>query len=398
MNTPQIQLLPGEFAWKDGPYKGRIHVTPQTLLQRRRRFEADIAPNGGTGAITSGGQTSFTFPQSDLLESLVLDIQATDLTNGGTYTTVAFAGWPNPVPFGLIKKISLSANGGTVNIFSLTGWGLYLYLRERTDVDIFKSNTTDKYCANNQKVLSATNPSSQTRAFNGGALAATTTYSLNLGALMPIAFNKQGDLALLPLQNESIYTLTIEWATTADLVVETSASGTGYTLAGTARLKGNFIKWLPTDVFEYEAQIGAIKSVREQVYPIQVGANAIQLVRDDWYTWIFGEVYNNGAPAVVTDITAVRLSHSNNEILANESYYTHLRQRFFDKHGCWPVDGTIAFDMRRRMGVPDRMDVMDAFNDRQIQNLTLGFDISSGTTLTGTQGVRIITESLTDAK
>lgn len=392
-----VQLLPGEVQLKDG----RIQCTPLSLLMRRRRYEIDLVPTGGSGAIATNGQTVFALPQSDILESLVVNIQLTIATNGGTYTTVTFNQWPNPVPWGIIKNVSLSGNGGAVNIFSLSGWGCQLYSRKRSDMDIFRTGTTDKYSTAAQKLIGSANPTSQTRAFNGGSVAASTTYSFNLTFELPISFNKQGEMALLKLQNNAIFNLTFQWASLSatggnDIVTETSASGTGYTVAGTVRVLAKFFKYLPEDQFEYSAQTSSVKSVIEQIYPIQNGSNAIQLVRNDTYTWIAAEAYNNGAPVDWSNLSNIKLTHSNLEVLAAESAYTHVADRFL-QHGDWPMDGLMEFDMRRRMGVKNHMDVLDAINDRNIQNLTIGFDVASSLSLTGVQGTRVITEALVDA-
>lgn len=397
-----IQLLPGEVQLKDG----RIQCTPLSVLMRRRRFTADIYPVGGTGNIVDGGVTDFPLPQADLLESLIVQIQCTIATNGGTYTAATFNSWPNPVPWGIIKALSLSGNGGSVNVFKLTGWDCAIYARQRTDLDIFASGTTDKFCDDAQKILGSVNPSSQTRAFAAASLAASTTYSFNLTFELPIAYNKQGEMALLKLQNNSVFTLRFEWANliaslgagsgNSDIITQTTVSGTAYTLTGTVRVKGKYFKYLPEDRFEYSGQTNNIKSVLSQIYAIQNGPNSIPLTRTDTYTWFGAELYNAGAPIAWSNISNIRLVHSNNEVLSQETAYTHIADRYL-QHKKWPLNGFIEHDMRRRMGMPDHMDVLDAINDRNIQNLRMEFDISTSLSLSGVQGARVITEALIDA-
>lgn len=400
---PAMQLLPGEVQLKDG----RVQCTPLSLLMRRRRYETVLTSTSGSGAIVDSGTTEFPIPQTDLLESLVVNVQCTITTNGGTYTSASFNQWPNPVPWGIIKRVSLSGNGGAVNLFSLTGWGCALYSRMRSDLDIFSSGTTDKYGSNAQALIGSTNPSSQTRAFNGGAVAASTTYSFNLTFELPIAYNQQGEMALLMLQNNSIFTLKFEWANlisslgaasgSSDIITQTTVSGTAYTLTGTVRVLARMFKYLPVDLFEYSGQTNSVKSVIEQTYPIQNGTNAIQLVRTDTYTWLVAEFYNNGSPVAWSSLSNIQLRHSNLEVLASEDAYTHVASRYLQHGGRWPMDGVIEFDLRRRMGQKNHFDVLDAINDRNIQNLTVQADIDGSLTLTGTKGVRLITEALVDA-
>lgn len=399
---PNLQLYPGEYQIQDGPNKGKIQTNPTSLLMRRNRFTSTIPPIGGTGSITTNGITEWQLPQSDFLESLELQIQGSIATNGGTYTTVTFVKYPNKVPFGLIKRFSIYANGGQTTLMSLSGWGLYVYCRQRNDVALWPTGTNDKFDTATQAILGSAAQASQTRAFSGGTVAGSTTYGFAQSYHIPIAFNQFGDYGLMVLQNKSPIRVRIEWGNLTatggnDIFVETSASGTGYTLTGTARLSGHYIKWLPPDVFEYSRQTSMLKTVTEQTYSFNNGTNIIQLQRNDIYSWIWYEVYNNGDVVAETTLSNLQLYHSNKEVLFSEDRYTALSRMYHEHDGLWPLDASQEYMLNRRQGLLHRADILDSIDDSEIQNLSIAFDFDT-TSITGTSGVRVLTESLIAAQ
>jgi hypothetical protein len=76
-----------------------------------------------------------------------------------------------------------------------------------------------------------------------------------------------------------------------------------------------------------------------------------------------------------------------------EDYLINMA-RFLYGHGIPPLDGTITYDFGIRRGALNRRDTLDAFNNANITDLQLTFDIPSTLTIAANSGVNVVMESL----
>jgi len=140
--------------------------------------------------------------------------------------------------------------------------------------------------------------------------------------------------------------------------------------------------------------LSTYKSVTEyQQTPLVSGNNQYRPPQNDLYTMLLLEIINNGTQVTPANIQNPTWIHSGNAYDMVEDYPTMLARDYF-QHGIPGMDGMIAYDLGMRRGIAQQRDLLDAFNDQSITNLTIQWTHPSTMTVTGVNQVNIVAESL----
>ena len=348
-----------------------------------------------------GGRSTFRLPQSGLAQTLWLCIQAQFvLTAAGGVASGTWAGWPNPAPFSIIRRMRFGSNNA-FNMRDLSGWSLYKWIKARTGIDPYPNEPVAdprrSFSVVNDRLLGKAMVNAVVPGANIGA--ATATYLANLCVPIPIGYNNAGEQGLLVLQqNSTFYDLTIDWGT---LAIAAGTAGpttndlvTALTLtAGTMALVPTITATIGLDWFEPVAGIGKLISMFMSVSdmtvtPIVQGENIVRPPVNDYYTMLLLEVVNNGAVLPPTSLSNLIFQHSGNvyDLLVRLAKETYLHS------GMSPTDGSIHWDLGLRRGNLLRRDTLDAFDDMNITDLQLRF--TNATAIAGVNGAYLVMESL----
>lgn len=371
-------------------------ISPVEVLQRAPRIRTMVNP--GAQTIVDNGLIHYELPRTGLGSKMILSVRLS-VTVAGTVTGGTIAA---QAPYNAIKNLQFGPNGNII-MRNHSGWGAYKHNRIRECVDPLSDGATNKFAANSQTSLGI---SSTGRPVPGAAIAATT-YVFNLAIPLPIAYNQAGEEALLKLQNETIYSLDIQIANlvaslsatggTSDIFVGLTGTGLSYTVSGQVSLSLEYFRWLDDRIFDYSDQTNSILAVLEQQFPLTTGNNFIQPPRTDVFTMMLLEIVGNGGtPVPDAKITNLSMTYANSMQLFSGDRYTTIVDDYYLHNGLAPMDGLWAIDLGLRSGVPDRRDIFDSINNRNIVDFTLGVQIDSSQNMSGGYGM-LTYEALVDA-
>jgi hypothetical protein len=350
-----------------------------------------------------GGRSSFRLPQSGLAQTLWLCIQASIVvTAAGGIASGTLAGWPNPAPFSIIRRMRFGSNNA-FNMRDLSGWSLYKWIKARTGIDPYPMEPT----ADPRRSFSVVNDRLLGKAMVNPVIPAANvavgTYLANMAVPIPIGYNNAGEQGLLVLQqNSTFYDLTIDWGTIA--IAAGTAGPTTNDFVTALTLTGGTMSIVPTitatiglDWFEPVAGIGKLismfMSVSDMVTtPIVVGENIVRPPVNDYYTMLLLEVVNNGAVLAPTAISNLIFQHSGNVYDYQDDMLVRLAKEMYLHNGMSPTDGSIHWDLGLRRGNLLRRDTLDAFDDMNITDLQLRF--TNATAVAGVNGAYLVMESL----
>lgn len=371
-------------------------ISPVEVLQRAPRIFTMVNP--GTQSIVDNGLIHWELPRTGLGCRMVLSVRLS-VTVAGTVTSGTIAA---QAPYNAIKNIKFGPNGNII-MRNHSGWGAYKHNRIRECLDPLSDGATNKFASNSQTSLGVSSTNRPVPLAN----IAATTYVFNLAIPLPIAYNQAGEEALLKLQNETIYSLDVQIGNlvsslsatggTSDIFTSLVGTGLSYTVSGQMSLGLEYFRWLDDRIFDYSDQTNSFLAVLEQQFPLVAGNNYIQPPRTDVFTMLIFEVIGNGGtPVPDAKITNQSLTYANSMQLWSSDRYTALVNDYFMHNGLAPMDGVWAIDLGLRSGVPDRRDIFDSINNRNIVDFTLGVQIDSSQNMSGGYGM-LTYEALVDA-
>lgn len=379
--------LPGAGVSASKPEQNAIlQITPEGFL---RRTQPKMVPVENIKPYVDGGQVNFQLPRAGLGYQLWVLVQGT-VTVSGTVSAGTFSTYPNPVPNSFFKRIRFGSNNATY-MRDVSGHGAYKLNRYRYINEPFSQNSSSRFSTNSMNVLGVTGSN---RAFNTGTIVSGTTYTFNQMVPIPLSYNWSAETGLVVLQNQSIFTLSLDCATISSGISSTGGSndffdglsGTGISVAVSATVECylEFFEALDPSQFDYREQLSMFVSQTEQTFPLINGNNVFQPPQNDWYTMMLLELVNNKAPVPDANMSNIRLSHSGAVDVYQQSRTMNMIRSYYMHEGLPPMDGVIDFDLGLRRGMPARRDTIDAFNDMHITDLRLGVT-TSGLTLSNAQ-------------
>lgn len=375
----------------------QVFLTAEQFLRMTKPKSVKVT---SASPYVDGGRQTFRLPQSGLAHTLWVNIQAS-VTVAGTVTSGKLAGWPNPAPFGIIKRMRFGSNNA-FNMRDMSGWSLYKWVRMRTGVDPYPqtpvADPRHSFSVVNDKLVGA----SMVNAPVPGADIAAGTYICNMAFPIPISYNNAGEQGLLVLQqNSTFYDLAIDWGQVTGGISATGGTNDFFdTLVGTGLSVTSDIKiTVGLDWFEPVAGIGKLismfMSVSDMVIsPLTSGENVVRPPVNDYYTMFNLELVNAGAPVAPTDIQNLIFQHSGNVYDYQDDYLIRLTKNYYLHQGLPPVDGSIEWDLGMRRGNVQRRDTLDAFDDMNITDLQLRFTLPSSLTISGVNQASLVMESL----
>jgi hypothetical protein len=345
-------------------------------------------------AYVDNGTQSWQLPSAGLGSTLYFHILGT-VTVAGTVTSGTFKKGAAPAPWSLIKRMQFGSNNA-FNMRSLSGWAWYKWVRARYGIDPTASVGVT-YSANTTAALGLTG---STRITPGANIAAQA-YQVNLCLPMPLAYNDAAETGLIVLQlNNTFYNVTIDWGQITGGISATGGSNDFFaSLVGTSLvITSSITTTISLDWFEalpgVDDLISLFMSVSEFTQnSLQNGTNTVKLPPNDYYTLLMMEVINNGDVLAVANIGNPTFLHSGNVYDLQEDYYTHLTKYYY-KHGIPPQDSLITYDFGIRRGLLSRRDAIDAFDNQNITDAQMRFDLPAALSITGTNQVSILLESL----
>jgi hypothetical protein len=379
------------------PAQQQVFLTAEQFLRMTKPKSVKITSDS---PYADGGRQTFRLPQSGLAQAIWVSIQAA-VTVSGTVTSGTLAGWPNPAPFGMIKRMRFGSNNA-FNMRDLSGWSLYKWVRMRTGIDPYPqvpvADPRHSFSVVNDSLLG----NSMVNAPVPGANIAAGTYLCNFCFPIPISYNNAGEQGLLVLQqNSTFYDLSIDWGQIVGGISATGGSndfftdlvGTGLSISADIKLTAGL------DWFEPVAGIGKLISMFMSVSdmtisPLTSGENVVRPPVNDYYTMFNLELVNNGAPVSPTDIQNLIFQHSGNVYDYQDDMLIRLAKNYYLHGGLPPVDGAIEWDLGMRRGNILRRDTLDAFDDMNITDLQLRFTLPSSLSITGVNQGSLIMESL----
>jgi hypothetical protein len=379
------------------PAQQQVFLTAEQFLRMTKPKSVKVV---SASPYADGGRTSYRLPQSGLAHTLWLVIQASIVVTG-TISSGTWKGWPNPAPFGIIKRLRFGSNNA-FNMRDLSGWSLYKWIRQRTGIDPYPQIATTAPITSFDTVNKSLMGQAQVNPIIPGASVAAGTYLANMAFPIPIGYNNAGEQGLLVLQqNSTFYDLSIDWASIA-------ASGAGpftndlmttVTPATTATVVPTITVTIGLDWFEPVAGIGKLismfMSVSDQVIsPLTAGENIIRPPVNDYYTMFSLELVNAGAVVAPTNVQNLIFQHSGNVYDYQDDQLVRLAKNYYLHNGLMPTDGETVWDLGMRRGNLLRRDTLDAFDDMNITDLQLRFTIPSTVTISGVNQASLVSESL----
>lgn len=369
----------------------QVLLTADQFLQQTKAKHTKVT---SAQSYIDGGRQSFRMPQAGLGHIIWLALQGT-ITVAGTVTSGTFQNYPDPAPWSILKRLKFGSNNA-FTMRDMSGWSLYKWIRTRYGFDP-TGTMTSQYDTNNEVALGK----SDTGRIVPGANITAATFKFNCVIPIPISYNNAGELGLVVLQqNSTFYDLTIDWGQITGGISATGGTndlfntlvGTGLTV--TSDIKASVgIEWFEP-VAGIDNLISMFMSVSDmRQSPLLTGTNVIKPPTNDFYTMFLVEAYNAGAPVAVNNINNPVFMHSGNVYDIQEDYIVNMARAYY-AHGVLPPDGVITYDLGIRRGQMNRRDTLDAFNDMNITDLNLKFDIPSTLSITGNNGINTVMESL----
>lgn len=397
------------MARADQPTPQQIQLTPDQFLMRTRPKTIAL----GSSAYTNGGRTRFELPQVGLLNMLYLILQVQVVITPGSSGNITAGSFNNftktgtPPPWNLIKRLRFGTNNGT-NMVDLSGWGLYMHLRDRLGIDPMNMPTVQNSSDMNTYLGGVTGSDRIGYGATIATGAGVKTFNFNIAVPIPIAYNQRGEYGLLVLQVNALkYALEIDWAdwnatTTGTVAVSNDlVSGLTFSAGGTVATTCNAtlgMHWFePLEPSLMGNLMSRFKSLSEMNQALVSGENTIKLPSNDYYTLVTCQLINAGIPLSIapggTGIAGGRVqwSHSGNQVDVSDDPIVRAAHNMW-LHGLTPIDGSVTFDWGMRNGNEKWRDVLDAFNDTQVTELAI--KIPSGVAASGFNTIITVHESL----
>lgn len=378
-----------------------VMLSATDFLHMTKAKRAFVQNNGA--AYRDGAQQVFQLPQAGFAETLWISVQGT-IVVGGTISSGTFNsyGQGTPAPWSIFRRIQLASNNG-LTLRDIDGWSWYKWIRYRYGFDPMKTVAVN-YSTNTLASLGINQGSG---AIVAGANVTATTYTFNTNLPMPMAYNQAAEAGLISLQNNNtIYQLTITWGQVTGNIGSTGGSndlfnalvGTSVTVTATINTYVELEFWevpnLPSNLSLGVLMSQFVSVTSSSITGLVTGNNQIKPPTNDLYTLILTEWFNNGATIAPANLQNPLFTHSNNQYDQVDVNYPYMARDLYMHQGLPGMDGVIAWDMGLRRGSLVRRDTIDAFNDRQITNMTLQVTIPSTLSITGANGIYIVYEVL----
>lgn len=336
-----------------------------------------------------------------LLNYLYLSVFGT-ITVAGTVSSGTFQGYPTPVPYTLLKRIRFG-NGSGVSLRDLSGWSQYKHSRYRNGFDPAVITEASTSFDSNAATLMGQNGTRMVK----GANVAAGTYAVNFLLPIPIAYNAAGEGGLINLQGGTNFYFQMDIANIANGISATGGTNDVFNaLVGTGlTITPNLNYSLCMEYFDMPIQNGSVPNLsqllgfylkvsEQNTNPLVAGNNAIRMQNADWYTMILAECINNSQPVGDAYLGTSSLQWAGAVSLETLDRWSEVNHSVYQHGGLKPMDGVIDFDFGLRREQLLRREQIDAINNSNITSLTANITTASNLTVSGTNGIYCVCETL----
>jgi hypothetical protein len=308
-------------------------------------------------------------PTTGYLGAISLLLKGTITYSSGTVTQKAYP----LAPYGLIRRIRLVTNEGA-EVWNTTGWGAYLYNAcIRTGLD-FGTNHADV------NTTGGSDPFSQYYVATG-TISDTAAHTFRAFLRLPISWGDMNLTGLLLLQNPNVkFTLEITWGTFTD-VWSTASNGTFSNVTITPSVE---LFHLPADQHDDPDLLFAKTVIEERKDVVSSGGDFVyNPILGNTYNRVIMEFVNNQstvAPFYSSDITALKASYAQSQVVYNESSDIHLadQRRWYGRD---LPSGVFVHDWTMGNGLPEIPSGRDTFDTSEITDMQLAATIVAGSSM-----------------